>query len=424
MKLYNIDGRLRARENATQNTKTEAFGPVGSILYPSIGAAAAILLLAIVGTVFGLRRRQKQLSPGPSSCEGIVVYPSQGPAPTFVTKDVVFNLPILRSANSTGDIFSDLDPEDLPMSMERLQPRAIRSNSFGSYGLGGSLGYLEPDLYRTMPSEDPYPEGHIGRIWVKLSHESEAEQVTVTLLKARNLPSRPGGSCDPIVRLHLTPGDRRHVQSRQKRRECNPKFDETFVLQVPNGDLTGKTLRISVIDGGRPKRNSTIGYAALALDGLLPDGEPRIFQLDLDKEPPDHSARGEVLLSLQYNDHSGRLTLTVMEAKGLRQGVVEVCARATLSKHCKPLKTRRTALARPRQGTWPFSEALHFRLSGPDASLTGSLAVSLLARGTKERALGRVVLGPYMFARGPALEHWTAAFSRPREPTQRWHTLS
>ncbi|XP_046412830.1 synaptotagmin-15-like isoform X1 [Neodiprion fabricii] len=423
MKLHHIDDGLPFSRNATHGATTDAIDTVGGVLYPSIGAATSVLLLVIGGTLFALRRRLKQPSSVPS-CEGIVVYPSQGPAPTFVTKDVVFNLPILHSANSTSDILADLDPEDLPLSMERPQPRTIRSNSFGSYGLGGSLGCLEPDLYKATPTEDPYPEGHIGRIWMKLSHEPKTEQLTVTLMKARNLPARPGGSCDPMVRLHLAPGDRRHVQSRQKRRDCNPKFDETFVLQVPNGDLSGKTLRISVIDGGRPKRNSTIGYAAVSLEGALPDGEPRIFQLDLDKEPPDHSARGEVLLSLQYNDHSGRLTLTVMEAKGLRQGVVEVCARATLSKHCKPLKTRRTALARPRQGCWPFSEALHFRLSGPDASLTGSLTVSLLARGTKERALGRVVLGPYMFARGPALEHWTAAFSKLREATQRWHTLS
>lgn len=35
-------------------------------------------------------------------------------------------------------------------------------------------------------------------------------------------------------RLHLIPDERRYLQSKQKKKTCNPYFDETFVFQVGN----------------------------------------------------------------------------------------------------------------------------------------------------------------------------------------------
>lgn len=35
-------------------------------------------------------------------------------------------------------------------------------------------------------------------------------------------------------RLHLMPDERRYLQSKQKKKTCNPYFDETLVFQVSN----------------------------------------------------------------------------------------------------------------------------------------------------------------------------------------------
>jgi hypothetical protein len=66
---------------------------------------------------------------------------------------------------------------------------------------------------------------------------------------AQDLPSRGRNSIMPFIgkhkagvrskealffcfRLHLMPDERRYLQSKQKKKTCNPYFDETFVFQV------------------------------------------------------------------------------------------------------------------------------------------------------------------------------------------------
>lgn len=155
--------------------------------------------------------------------------------PSFRTKDILFSLPTLRHSNSLGDLGVD---EDSDPDTEYLLPTAVptqRSNSFSCYG----LGIIDPAMYRSasMELEDAssYPEGHLGRIWFSVRYEPSTEKLLVSLLKAKNLPSRTVGtvnSCDPFVRLHLLPDERRYLQSKMKKKTCNPFFDETFIFQV------------------------------------------------------------------------------------------------------------------------------------------------------------------------------------------------
>ena len=103
----------------------------------------------------------------------------------------------------------------------------------GAFVLGG----LNPDLYRLEDEGDDldFPDDHIGRIWLAVEYEMESERLVVSLIKARNLPSRVRGSvnqCDPLVKVFLLPEERRHLQSKVKRKTTNPKFDESFVFQV------------------------------------------------------------------------------------------------------------------------------------------------------------------------------------------------
>lgn len=38
--------------------------------------------------------------------------------------------------------------------------------------------------------------------------------------------------------------------------------------------------------------------------------------------------------------------------------------------------------------------------------------------------LGVLVLGPFMYARGPQLQHWMDMVNTPQEPVKLWHRLS
>ena len=68
-----------------------------------------------------------------------------------------------------------------------------------------SLGSIDPSLYKHSDVDDDYdiPDNHIGRIWFAVEYERETEKLLVTLIKAKNLPSRSFSShnqCDPFVR--------------------------------------------------------------------------------------------------------------------------------------------------------------------------------------------------------------------------------
>ena len=67
------------------------------------------------------------------------------------------------------------------------------------------MGNIDPSLYKMTDEMDDYDfcEGHIGRIWFAVEYERESEKLLVTLMKAKNLPSRSmsnNNSCDPFVR--------------------------------------------------------------------------------------------------------------------------------------------------------------------------------------------------------------------------------
>ncbi|KAJ3644734.1 hypothetical protein Zmor_022441 [Zophobas morio] len=292
------------------------------LLYVSLAVGAILLLFGAAAALAVIRRRRTKNADEEHAAASILVYPSQqGTAPQFLTKEIHFSLPPLRST-SLGDL---TEPDDSDVDTESLLVPTVsnqRSNSFSCYG----LGVIEPALYKSTLDLDEihWPEGHIGRIWFSLRYEPSTEKLLVSLLKAKNLPSRTLGtvnSCDPFVRLHLMPDERRYLQSKQKKKTCNPYFDETLVFQVSQRDMSDHILKLTVIDGSRAKRRSEIGHVTFPLKELeIGDGtEQQLFKLDLEKEPQEiKSNLGELLVSLVYNENLGRLTATVIEARGLK----------------------------------------------------------------------------------------------------------
>ena len=244
------------------------------LILPLITAGVSLIILIVFITVTCLlKRKKKSVVSGDAGGPSIVVYPShQGSCLQFSwvwgggeegknnfffskknqftylyfprrTKDILFSLPPLRHSNSLGDLNGiDLDENDSddgntePLILtERKRNR--RSNSFSCYG----LGVIDPALYGNctidLEEDVQFPDDHIGRLWFSVRYENATEKLLVSILKAKNLPSRTVGTvngCDPFIRLHLLPDERRYQQSKVKKKSCNPFFDETFVFQVLN----------------------------------------------------------------------------------------------------------------------------------------------------------------------------------------------
>ncbi|XP_034255019.1 synaptotagmin-15-like [Thrips palmi] len=308
-----------------------------------------------------------------------------------------------------------------------------RSNSFS----GCALGSLDPSLYRggaaDLEEEMLFPEDHLGRLWFGAHYEPTAEKLTVTIIKAKNLQSRTvatANNCDPVVRLHLIPDERRHLQSRQKKKTCNPVFDETFVFQVPSKDLEDHALRMTVVDTGRNKRRAVIGHLTFPLSRLADASAPAVYKMDLEKDTPEMlSDLGEMLVSLLYNENLHRLSVAVIEARRVkfRDDRREAYVRVILQQHHGQVKVKRTTTVRCQDDNINFSECFNFHV--PAASIdVSSLALQLEQPSTRygrgHKLIGKCVLGSYMFARGKALTHWNTSFGNPMQQVQQWHALS
>ncbi|KAL1123181.1 hypothetical protein AAG570_002268, partial [Ranatra chinensis] len=99
--------------------------------------------------------------------------------------------------------------------------------------------------------------------------------------------------------------------------------------------------------------------------------------------------------------------------------------RLTLSQHCHTVKVKRTSTVRDSKEP-KYSQGFNFRVPAANVHVT-SLCLHVVqpahGYGTKDKILGKCVLGSYMFARGKALTHWNSAFANPMEQIQNWHPL-
>lgn len=329
-----------------------------------------------------------------------------------------------------------------------VEPTAVPSTSLESAGALCSklsmleagptlLGGLNPDLYKSMPEELPeeeiFPEGHRGRLWFGLEYDVATERLIVRVIKAKNLPSRVYGAvncCDPFVRIYLMPDERRYLQSKPKKKTCNPTFDETFLFQLPSRSMPERTLKFTVYDNDRGKHHNPIGYVVVLLKNFFDSEQHSQIQWrDLEKkEAQVPSDLGEMMISLCYNQNLERLIVTVCEARGLRlpEGFksVDTFSKIVFMRENKIVKTKKTMVCKSSRDP-KYNESFHFRMSAANVNLC-SVIIQVVQAGIKEkdRILGRIVLGPYMFSRGKGLEHWEEAMSAGHKQIRHWHKLT
>ncbi|XP_042204300.1 synaptotagmin-15-like [Homarus americanus] len=314
---------------------------------------------------------------------------------------------------------------------------------------GFSLGTLNPELYRIPDHlDDPgtYPPGHLGRLFLTLHYSQESEKLQVGLLRLRNLPSRTFGStnaCDPYVRLSVMPDERRYLQTKQKKKTCNPVFDEHFGFHIPLRCVSDRTLRITVFDGGRNKRQPAIGHVFCPLAQVVTDSAAAtgaavatnaaaipatVVARDLVREEDCEAKNdlGELLVSLTFNDTLQRLTLTVFQARGLKvsEGETMSWVKVSLMSQRRVIKSKKTTIV-PAIDDPQYNESFHFRLppalEGVHLNIQLNLAPNSSSKG---RVVSRVVIGSFMFARGRGLNHWNEVLSTPKAAIQYWHPLT
>ncbi|XP_062989364.1 synaptotagmin-15-like [Elgaria multicarinata webbii] len=312
-----------------------------------------------------------------------------------------------------------------------VTPDSGPRSSFHSLAGAYLVGAINPELYRFPEdkSETDFPEGNIGRLWFSVEYEQESERLLVSLIKARKLQP-PSSSCNPLVKIYLLPDERRYLQSKTKRKNLNPQFDENFVFQISSNSLCQRTLKFCIYHVDKQKKHILLGQVTFPLknETFTGDGKVIVWR-DLEAhslEPP--SEHGDLQFSLSYNDYLGRLTVVVLRAKGLKfqneRCAVGVFVKVSLMNHNQFIKSKRTT-AVVGSSAPSYNETFSFKVDQLDLDTASlSLSVHQDAEGEKTYSLGRVVVGPFMYTRGKELEHWNEMISKPKELVKRWHVLS
>ncbi|KAM4847014.1 synaptotagmin-8 [Thomomys bottae] len=289
-------------------------------------------------------------------------------------------------------------------------------------GLGSVSGQTVAHL--VQPDADAADAGsggaqQWGRVLLSLEYDFGSQEIKVGLRQAADLQAE--GTADPCARVSIsTQAGRRH-ESKVHRGTLCPVFEETCCFPVLPEELPRAALQVQLLDCTRFSEHASLGELRLPLGTMdLHHVLERWYQLG----PPGTvqlEQSGELCFSLQYMPGSGRLTVVVLEARGLSPGLAEPYVKVQLLLNQRKWKKRATS---PQKGTAApyFNQA--FTFSVPVSQIQRvDLVLAVWARGPHLRAesVGKVLLGAR--ASGQPLQHWADTLAHARRPVAQWHRL-
>lgn len=164
--------------------------------------------------------------------------------------------------------------------IQKLQSRVLHLHVFDydRFSRDDSIGEVHVPLCQVDLSEKPVfwkalkplLKDKCGELLVSLCYHPTNSQLTITLVKARNLKAKDiTGKSDPYVKVWLQHGDKR-VEKKKTciiKRTLNPVYNESFVFSVPWEKLRETSLLVSVMDFDSVGRNELIGKIVMSNKG-------------------------------------------------------------------------------------------------------------------------------------------------------------
>ncbi|XP_061465798.1 synaptotagmin-7 isoform X2 [Rhineura floridana] len=173
-------------------------------------------------------------------------------------------------------------------------------------------------------SEDD--EGHdsssrenLGRIQFSVGYNFQESTLTVKILKAQELPAKDfSGTSDPFVKIYLLPDKKHKLETKVKRKNLNPHWNETFLFEgFPYEKVVQRVLYLQVLDYDRFSRNDPIGEVSIPLN-KVDLTQMQTFWKDLKPCSDGSGRRGELLLSLCYNPSANSIVVNIIKAQNLK----------------------------------------------------------------------------------------------------------
>ena len=122
----------------------------------------------------------------------------------------------------------------------------------------------EPPLIESSSKED------LGKIYFSISYDSGEMVLSLKILKATGLPAKDfSGTSDPFVKILLLPDKKHKMETRIKRKNLNPTWNEVFRFEgFPHNKLLSRILYLQVLDYDRFSRNDPIGEIEIPLSDI------------------------------------------------------------------------------------------------------------------------------------------------------------
>ncbi|XP_031602923.1 synaptotagmin-15 [Oreochromis aureus] len=399
----------------------------------SVGVLLLLLLLILIACY--LRRRKKEqrqyeelLSAVPSvpACSAPVILVSQGSWAT--PREIAFTLPPRFITQNHGDQKNNeqdkKEEEDMKMEPQRDVLAHRGSLSVRSWY---PVGTVLAGLYSVPPLNEVVapPPGMASRLCFSVEYRHSSEQLMVFLLRLSNLPPRFHGNVT-MVELRLLPDDRRPRQAKARGTGPDPEFTDCFIFQVSALRVLRSTLSVCVLSVEQDGKRHVVGRVLFPLEGEFGQAG-RVLWRDLEtEEDPQCSELGDVQISLSYSTPLQRLSVVVLRARGIQLLTdAGVCVQVILQKHTQVVKMKRSCVVKGENDPY-FNFKTTFKLRPQhldEACVRFELQQPSSVRSEPPIPLGVLVLGPFMYSRGPQLQHWIDMVNTAQEPVTLWHGL-
>ncbi|KAG7507365.1 synaptotagmin-15-like isoform X2 [Solea senegalensis] len=403
----------------------------------AVGLSVSLLSLLLLGLIVCYlwrrrRREQGQYEELPSTVPSV---PAHSAPAILVSQctwtmpgEIPFTVPPRLMTQKQGDLTAE-ETDETEMKMKLETQRDILAHR-GSLSVRSwyPVGTVLAGLYSVPPLNEVVapPPGMATRLCFSVEYRHSGEQLMVTLFRLGNLPPRFHSNVT-LVELRLLPDDRRPRQAKARGTGPDPEFHDCFIFQVSGVCVPQSTLSVCVLSVDQDGKRHAVGRVLFPLEGELGQAG-RVLWRDLDTEDDTQcSELGDVQVSLSYSRTLQRLTVVVLRARGLQLLTdAGVCVQVSLQIHTQVVKVKRSCVVR--RDTDPrFDHRMTFKLRSQHLDeACVSFELQQLNHVDSESAvlLGVLVLGPFMYARGPQLQHWMDMVNTPQEPVELWHRLS
>ncbi|NWR38930.1 SYT7 protein, partial [Tachuris rubrigastra] len=298
-------------------------------------------------------------------------------------------------------------------------------------------------------SEDD--EGHegvsrenLGRIQFSVGYNFQESTLTVKIMKAQELPAKDfSGTSDPFVKIYLLPDKKHKLETKVKRKNLNPHWNETFLFEGKDWDgleVDGPAQggnRAVVGPGGSARLKppvwwpSVVPWASPASKARLEvypvkgmwgkDGKAPSPQ----KPPWVGGSRGELLLSLCYNPSANSIVVNIIKARNLKAmdigGTSDPYVKVWLMYKDKRVEKKKTVVMK-RCLNPVFNESFAFDIPTERLRET-TIVITVMDKDRLSRndVIGKIYLS---WKSGPGeVKHWKDMIARPRQAVAQWHQL-